>query len=967
MWDSEFFEVRPMWGNTQPANVHSSGDVSDMIGNVLQNAPELSLTEVTDFEFPAFLTQKFTVVSACEETETERKTKNFSNNPAFQMFGDERPWEEFAFESLIGGVTSQCKDAGIFSSEETGKFWSLHFSLKGSPYTDPTFRADAQAIIGHGEGAYNHQNTREIDWQRPSVLFKTSDIKLYDGICARDINQGGLGDCYLMSAIASLAEFPDRLQRIFAQTESNPSGVYLVAFCVNGIWTPVVIDDLFPCRSLSKSPLFAFSTTNEIWVMLLEKAYAKVYGGFANIDGGLVREALKDLTGAPTETIFNGNTPEELVWKKIRTAMTQGYILGAQSKESPTGSGDARDPKTGLSFGHAYTLLGGFEIENISGGEKRIVHVHESSKPGNERIIKLRNPWGKGEWNGDWNDTSYKWTPGLKRELGVTVEDDGIFFMPFKEFLQYFNDFQVCYFRDHYRYNAQKFTSSPSEVSTIRFTVKEAGNIFLTINQTKAECFPQARHYMYTPVSMIVAKVSSGETLYVGSVQKAANEAWFEAYYPPGEYVAIIQTPWKSFVHSFVLAAYCAQEIHFIKETRSREQAEATIVDILLERALLGANKFLNYGSQGHPTIKYDNVSSKDGFGYWVFLNDSQTHALEATVIIDCFEKAQLLGEYRGNGRPVVRVGPGERKIVAYGPENLSPGADVMRVSASLMALFRPANPSYGSKSMNNIDPQMFAPKAENYQPKAQRGGIQFTAPSNYQPTQISEPTPYSNYTAPQISQPTPISNYQPTISSNYQPTPISNYQPTISSNYQPTPISNYQPSSISSNYQPTPISNYQPSSITSNYQPSSISSNYQPSTISSNYQPAPLSNYQPSPISSYQPGLSSEEQEFARIRSNGKKVPKLYCGQQVGISCFIEVNPDGINYLYENTSSSYELFEEIEYSLENCYFDGLPGQHLSISAVPGEVFVVKLKRIDSNQDFHSIVMSQTSSVELCP
>ena len=61
----------------------------------------------------------------------------------------------------------------------------------------------------------------------------------------------------------------------------------------------------------------------ELWVMILEKAYAKMYGGFKNIDGGFVDEALADLTtGAPSR--FDFSTPEiqkmydsgEL-WKKL--------------------------------------------------------------------------------------------------------------------------------------------------------------------------------------------------------------------------------------------------------------------------------------------------------------------------------------------------------------------------------------------------------------------------------------------------------------------------------------------------------------------------------------------------------------------------------------------------------------------------------------------------------------------------
>jgi len=27
----------------------------------------------------------------------------------------------------------------------------------------------------------------------------------------------------------------------------------------------------------------------------------------------------------------------------------------------------------------------------------------------------MRNPWGTGEWTGDWSDKSKKWTPQLKK------------------------------------------------------------------------------------------------------------------------------------------------------------------------------------------------------------------------------------------------------------------------------------------------------------------------------------------------------------------------------------------------------------------------------------------------------------------------------------------------------------------------------------------------------------------------
>lgn len=48
--------------------------------------------------------------------------------------------------------------------------------------------------------------------------------------------------------------------------------------------------------------------------MLLEKAWAKVNGGYCNIDAGLTREALRDLTGASAKTFFTRAMKPEEIW-----------------------------------------------------------------------------------------------------------------------------------------------------------------------------------------------------------------------------------------------------------------------------------------------------------------------------------------------------------------------------------------------------------------------------------------------------------------------------------------------------------------------------------------------------------------------------------------------------------------------------------------------------------------------------
>jgi hypothetical protein len=57
------------------------------------------------------------------------------------------------------------------------------------------------------------------------------------------------------------------------------------------MWEPIVIDDRVPCSY--GGPAFAKSADkNEMWVPLLEKAYAKFYGAYEELEGGWISDAL---------------------------------------------------------------------------------------------------------------------------------------------------------------------------------------------------------------------------------------------------------------------------------------------------------------------------------------------------------------------------------------------------------------------------------------------------------------------------------------------------------------------------------------------------------------------------------------------------------------------------------------------------------------------------------------------------
>jgi calpain-15 len=118
-------------------------------------------------------------------------------------------------------------------------------------------------------------------WKRPSEVYGKGKFCVYREIRPDDIRQGACGNCYFLSSISSLAENPERIQNMFLTKEVNEAGCYAMKFFVNGEPRVIVVDDYFPYDNYKQE--WAFSRSNsdkEIWVLLLEKAWAKIFGSY---------------------------------------------------------------------------------------------------------------------------------------------------------------------------------------------------------------------------------------------------------------------------------------------------------------------------------------------------------------------------------------------------------------------------------------------------------------------------------------------------------------------------------------------------------------------------------------------------------------------------------------------------------------------------------------------------------------
>lgn len=101
----------------------------------------------------------------------------------------------------------------------------------------------------------------------------------------------------------------DKFLFVESEDEWKKTGAFCIRFYDGGKDTVVIVDDTLPMY-YSNHPLFAkCKDSNEIWVPMLEKAYAKKYGDYSSIEGGLVHVALAELTnGAPKSiSLSSGN------------------------------------------------------------------------------------------------------------------------------------------------------------------------------------------------------------------------------------------------------------------------------------------------------------------------------------------------------------------------------------------------------------------------------------------------------------------------------------------------------------------------------------------------------------------------------------------------------------------------------------------------------------------------------------
>ncbi|GJQ83157.1 sol [Trypoxylus dichotomus] len=328
----------------------------------------------------------------------------------------------------------------LSQEELANKHWHYivrYCKLKKQSYVDESFPPAPSSLYYYPT---ENKDAPVVKWKRlRDICFEDDPDKDLPWAVFRrpqpsDISQGVLGNCWLLSALAVLAEREDLVRAVLITREICHQGVYQVRLCKDGNWKTVLVDDFFPCDKRGHL-FYSQAKRKQLWVPLIEKAVAKLHGCYEALVSGRAIEGLATLTGSPCESIplqissiqapAEDELDTDLIWAQLLSSRQALFLMGASCGGGNMKVDEAEYQSKGLRPRHAYSLL-----------DVRDVCEH--------RLLQLRNPWGHYVWTGDWSDNSIMWTHSLRTELMPNGSQDGAFWISFNDVLKYFDCIDIC-------------------------------------------------------------------------------------------------------------------------------------------------------------------------------------------------------------------------------------------------------------------------------------------------------------------------------------------------------------------------------------------------------------------------------------------------------------------------------------------------------------------------------------------
>jgi calpain-15 len=188
----------------------------------------------------------------------------------------------------------------------------------------------------------------------------------------------------------------------------------------------------------------------------------------------------------------------------VEVELRRGSILTCATSPYVAQLGKNDQDRMGIYSNHAYSLLN--------------VYSALRDREGREvTLLRVRNPWGKKEWQGRWGFKSELWTAELRKQVDYEVDPkDGSFFMSREDFITHFEHVNICRVNLSFCNSWVELEADREEFKAVRLTVREKGDYYFTLYQENPRRYA-GRPYEKSKSWMFLLEQKGDKLVAVGS------------------------------------------------------------------------------------------------------------------------------------------------------------------------------------------------------------------------------------------------------------------------------------------------------------------------------------------------------------------------------------------------------------------------------------------------------------------
>ena len=330
----------------------------------------------------------------------------------------------------------------LFDRTKIKKYWKNQAPPKDGPFIDQLFPPIAESLYDKkmkNEGV-EKVNIHQIDFRKSTEIFKKKDLTLFPAKNIKtneinfEINMNENNDelihdySHFFHAIKILTKFPGLIPQIFKSEKVNQKGFYELYIYTNGQFKILILDDYFPIIKGSNLLRFSKPVKSEIWLLLLEKAFAKLNGGYGSLFSCNISHVIQTFTGFPIERLFFYDLLDIEDFEDIIRINKSINFINLSPKKFIC-------EEIGLIYGRAYLVEDIFDIRDNNEQGKEICL----------KVLKLENLFEYNNYKGDWASNGKLFTQNIKEIVGYDPNDKSHIYISLEQAFKYFEKIEIIY------------------------------------------------------------------------------------------------------------------------------------------------------------------------------------------------------------------------------------------------------------------------------------------------------------------------------------------------------------------------------------------------------------------------------------------------------------------------------------------------------------------------------------------